>query len=66
MYFTEHMVMSLDPMSQALNIIYIYIYIHTHTHTHLCDDLQYLLSVTYSMTCNGFVFELGDYSLSAL
>ena len=35
-------------MIQVLNIMYIFI--------HLCDDLQYLLVVTYIMICNGFVF----------
>ena len=35
-------------MIQVLNIMYIFI--------HLCDDLQYLLSVTYIMTCADFVF----------
>jgi len=44
-------------MSQVLNNMYIII--------HSCDDLQYLLSVIYIMTCTGFVFELGDYPLSA-
>jgi len=43
-------------MSQVLNIVYIFI--------HLCDKWQYLLSVTYIMTCTGFVFGFGDYPLS--
>jgi len=44
-------------MIQVLNIMCIFI--------HLYDELQYLLSVTYVMTCNGFVFGFGDYPLSA-
>ena len=43
-------------MSQMLNNMYIII--------RSCDDLQYLLSVTYIMTCTGFVFGFGDYPLS--
>ena len=50
------MVKGLDPMMQVLNIMYIFI--------QLCDDLQYLLAVTYNTMCNGFVFGLGDYPLS--
>ena len=43
-------------MSQVLNIMCIFM--------HLCDNIQYLLSVTYIITCIGFVFGLGDYPLS--
>ena len=43
-------------MSQVLNIMYIFM--------HLCDKSQYLQSVTYIMTCTGFVFGFGDYPLS--
>jgi len=57
----ESMVISImilhgDYMSQELNILYIYI----HTHTHLYDNghICYLLSATYMMKCNCFVFEL--------
>ena len=50
------MVMSGDPMSQVLNNMYIII--------HSYDDLQYLLSVIYIMTCTGFVSGLGDYPLT--
>ena len=38
----------LDPMIQVLNIMYLY----------LCDDLQYLLSANYNMTCNVFLLGL--------
>jgi len=48
--------MSWDPMIQVLNIMYIFI--------HLCNDLQYLLAVTYITMCNGYVFGLGAYPLS--
>jgi len=43
-------------MIQVLSIMYKFI--------HSGDDLEYLLSVIYIMTCTDFVFGLGDYSLS--
>ena len=43
-------------MNQVSNIMYMF--------THLCDKLQYLISVTYFIMCNGFASELGDYPLS--
>jgi len=43
-------------MSQVLNIMSVFV--------HLCDKLQYLLPVTYIMTCTGFVFRFGVTTLT--
>ena len=57
-YNVFHLAYGSDLRPYELSVEYC-VYFYT-----LCDNLQYLESVTYIMMCNGFVFGLGDYPMS--